>query len=60
MVKEGNEGGGHGGPPLQNQSAGCMRISARACSRFASAVLFAVAALVSTAGARLLSFAAVF
>src|SRR5687767_12006184 len=48
------------GRPCKDQSAGCFRISARACSRFASAVLFAVPALVPTEGARLLSFAIAF
>src|SRR5712691_7812550 len=41
----------------KDQCAGRFRISARACNRFESAVLFVMAALFSNEGARLLSFA---
>src|SRR5258706_13595762 len=41
----------------KDHCAGRFRISARACNRFESAVLFVMAALFSNEGARLLSFA---
>jgi hypothetical protein len=49
--------------PLQfgkDQSAGRFKISARACNRFESAVVFVMAALFSNDGARPLSFASSF